>query len=127
MPQQIFVVEDSPTSPDSIHLALSEHGYEVRSFPNTSEAAKAARDNPPDLIILDLHPRPESGFDPLQTLLEDPTTRYIPMLICTPATADVEKQAQNLGSGAVPVMYRPFEMQALLDKVRSLLLREPPG
>ena len=126
MAQRVFVVDDLLDFLELMEDVLSLEGYEVRTFPVASEAARAARDRAPDLLITDLRIGAESGFDLVQTLHGDPSTRDVPILVCTAATMDVEEQGDVVGENGVSVIYKPFEVQELIDRVRDLL-RDPPS
>ena len=125
MAKRIFIVDDIPDFLELMEDVLSEAGYEVHAFTLPSEAAAEARDSRLDLIITDLRVGEESGFDLLRTLLQDPSTASIPMLVCTAATMDVEEHSRPLGVGNIPVIYKPFEMRHLLERVRELLDTTP--
>jgi DNA-binding response OmpR family regulator len=121
MAQRVFVVDDLPDFLELMEDVLSLEGYAVRTFPSATEAARAARDNAPNLIITDLRLGAESGFDLVETLRADPATSDVPILLCTAATMDIEEQAGMVEGAGVSVLYKPFEMGDLLARVRGLL------
>lgn len=123
MAKRIFVVDDMPDFLELMEDVLSEAGYKVHTFTVGAEAIAAARDVRPDLLITDLRMGEESGFDLLEALRNDPVTRNVPTLLCTAATMDVEEQFQPRGIDDVPVLYKPFDMQQLLARVREIVDR----
>lgn len=125
MAERIFIVDDMPDFLELMEDVLSEAGYEVTTFPSTAEAAQAAHTSPPHLIITDLRMGEDNGFDLLRTMQQDPTTRHVPLLVCTAATMDVEERGRAPGIGGVPVIYKPFDLRDFLDRVRGLLEGAP--
>lgn len=125
MARSIFVVDDIPSFLQLMEDVLSEEGYRVSTFTSVSEAAETALQSPPDLIISDVRLDGESGFDLLHALLQHDSTREVPIVVCTAATMDVEEQAEVIRTGRVSVLYKPFDIQDLLDRVSKLLETTP--
>lgn len=121
MTQRIFVVDDIPDFLELVDDVLTEAGYEVSTFVSAADAVTAARESPPDLIISDLRLGDESGFDFLRSLLRNPETRHVPMLVCTAATMDVEEQEDLPEIRAVPIIYKPFDLREFVARVRELV------
>lgn len=117
----IFVVDDLPDFQEFMRDVLTDEGYKVSTFFTASEAAEAAPNVRPDMVISDVRLGEESGFDLLQALVRDPSTRNIPLLLCTAATMDVEEQSHSLGWQHVRVLYKPFDISELLTQVREML------
>jgi len=76
---------------------LAEHGYTFESAFNGEEGLRAARENTPDVIILDLMMPGMSGFEVAGSLKDDPLTANIPILVLTSKdlTADDRRDLQS--------------------------------
>ncbi len=114
------MVDDRPDFLGLMEDVLSDEGYEVSTFLSCAEAVSATAGSRPDLIISDLRLGGESGFDLVRALQSDPVLSGIPILLCTAATLDVEEQIEEPDLN-VPVLYKPFEVDDLLTRVRETL------
>lgn len=122
MAQRVFVVDDLEDFLELMEDVLSMEGYDVRTFTTAAEAAEAAHNSPPDLIVTDLRIGPESGFDLVNTLRSDPVTQDIPLILCTAAVMDVEEQGEVMAPHTnVSIVYKPFDMPSLLAQIQGLL------
>ncbi len=110
--KRILIVEDNELNMKLLHDVLEAHGYQT-IVTGTGEAALAlARDEQPDLILLDLQLPDISGLDVARRLKEDRETRTIPVVAVT-AFAMVGDERKALTSGcdayvAKPIMLRDF-------------------
>ncbi len=116
----IYVVDDRPDFLGLMEDVLSDEGYEVSTFRCCAEVVDATARSRPDLIISDLRLGDESGFDLLRALQSDAVTSGIPILLCTAATLDIEEHREEPNLN-VPVLYKPFEVDDLLTRVRETL------
>ncbi len=117
---RIYVVDDLPDFRRLMEDVLYEEGYEVTTFRCCAEVVDAIASRRPDLIITDLRLGAESGFDLLRALQSDPVSSGIPILLCTAATLDIEEHSEEPDL-SVPVLYKPFEVDDLLTRVRETL------
>ena len=122
---RIYVVDDLPDFLELMEDVLSDEGYEVITYPTIGEAAAAAGEAQPDLIITDVRIGEESGLDLVDAIRSDPATRRISLLVVTAATMDVEERGGELLSAHVPVLYKPFDMAELLERVHGILQGAP--
>ncbi len=121
---RIYVVDDRPDFLGLMEDVLSDEGYEVSTFLSCAEVVDATAGSRPDLIISDLRLGDESGFDLMQALQSDPVSSDIPILLCTAATLDIEEHREEPDL-SVPVLYKPFEVDDLLTRVRETLEGRP--
>ncbi len=117
----IAVVND-----DTVFLHLMEELLRAEADCNVStcfsgsEGYKFVRDLQPDLVILDLVFGPaEEGWRTLDLLTLDPTTRHIPVIVCSAATQQLHKHEDWLRRFDVEVLPKPFDLEVLLEKVRD--------
>jgi DNA-binding response OmpR family regulator len=123
----IMIVEDHPTMREAMRLILEHEGFEIREAPDGAAALAMAREQPPDLMFLDLNIPGTSGADVLSELKGDPTTKDVRVIIVT-ATGE-EGRDFVLSLGADEYFTKPFSPTALLRTVERVLEGEskPPS
>ncbi len=116
----ILAVDDSPL----IHRILERRlaGIQVRlsRAENGQDALKMARDENPDVILLDIGLPDMSGFEALSALKNEPLTMHIPVIILT-ASDSSEDKVLGFELGAVDYVTKPFDTAELQARVRSVL------
>jgi DNA-binding response OmpR family regulator len=116
---RILVVEDDQDIRDAIATALAEAGYSVRTAHDGGDALDAlhressARTH---LILLDLMMPRVNGWEFLQYKQQDRKIAGIPVLVLT---ANTDTSATRLDR-VVGKLTKPFDLEALLDRVRDL-------
>jgi DNA-binding response OmpR family regulator len=122
----IMIVEDHPTMREAMRLILEHEGFEIREAPDGAAALAMAREQPPDLMFLDLNIPGTSGADVLSELKSDPATKGVRVIIVT-ATGE-EGRDFVLSLGADEYFTKPFSPTALLRTVERVLEGEskPP-
>jgi CheY-like chemotaxis protein len=96
-PEQILLVEDSPTQAQRTRLVLQAAGFEVEVCERGTVALAAAAAQPPDLILLDLYLPDLSGREVAQRLKADPTLSGIPIIFLTGVFRDVARSTFGAG------------------------------
>jgi two-component system, OmpR family, response regulator len=125
--KKIMLVEDDPDIQLITRLSLEiGGGYDVRVCTSGAEAVQAARAYAPDLILLDMM---MPGMDGLATMH---ALRNLPGIGATPVvfyTADTQDQVRQnlLRRGALGVIIKPIEPNALVEQIRDLWQRFAPG
>lgn len=123
---RILVVEDHPTMRDAMRLVLEGEGFAIEEASDGATALTMVRDDPPDLVFLDLNIPGVSGTDVLRSLKSDPTTASVSVIIVT-ATGE-EGRERVIRLGADEYFTKPFSPLALLGTVERVLERRPsPG
>ena len=117
----IMVVNDSMEFLQLMQELLSDEGYHVTIVETGGGTRAAIKQLRPDLIILDVRLPDMSGFEVLNLLRLDPETEVIPVLLCTAAVRDVQAQEAVLRERGVPVLFKPFDLDDLLEAVRNIL------
>ena len=77
----MLFVEDDPAVAQMYKLKLELDGYQVEVAPDGEVALHMARSEPPDIILLDIRLPKLDGFEVLEALRADPTTRAVPVVI----------------------------------------------
>jgi class 3 adenylate cyclase len=116
----VLVAEDHPESRQILIDVLTASGYRVLSATNGRDALLIARDELPDLAILDVNMPGIDGFEVCATLKQDPATEQIHIIMLT-AQSDVESRVRGLGLGADDYVSKPFSPKELLARVDTRL------
>ncbi len=120
MTKRILLVEDEPALTRGLTDNFRHEGYDVRVVSRGDQALAAAREDHPDLIVLDIMLPGRSGLDVLRDLRAagDP----VPVLMLT-AKGDVVDRVVGLELGADDYLPKPFAVRELLARVKALLRR----
>ncbi len=81
--KKVLVVDDDQTAVIFVRAALESEKYEVLSASDGPAGLSQAREEPPDLIILDVYMPQQPGFYTLRDLKTDPKTKNIPVIMLT--------------------------------------------
>jgi CheY-like chemotaxis protein len=120
MGKRILAVDDESDVLMIVELALSGEGFEVETAKNGPDGLALARENPPDLILLDVMMPGMTGFEVLAQLKADEATSLIPVIMLT-GVSERKKIQEALASGIDYYIVKPFEFHDLLNKVNQAL------
>lgn len=127
----ILVVDDEEDILASIQFNLEVEGYGVITATDGAEALERARREMPDLIVMDVMMPVENGYRVARALHEDFESgrleRRIPVVLVTARNLDADHERQRMFmefSHADAMIYKPFVMEDLISRVRSILGRE---
>jgi DNA-binding response OmpR family regulator len=115
----ILVVEDDLTLLDTLEYNLAGEGYDVITAADGLTALDVAREEQPDLIVLDLMLPRLDGFEVCRILRQETS---VPILMLTARTGEVDRVV-GLEVGADDYLTKPFSMRELLARVKALLRR----
>jgi two-component system response regulator MprA len=118
----ILVVDDDERLVASIRRVLAYEGYRVRIASTGLAGLQLAREEPPDLVILD---RLLPGLDGLEVARRLQAGGGVPILILS-AMDSVSDRVQGLEAGADDYLVKPFATEELLARVRARLRRREP-
>ncbi len=123
-----IVVDDEPMLAKFIQSYLSFEGFHVRLAGNRAEVIAEFRKQPaPDLILLDVMLPDADGFDILLRLRQHPALKNVPVIMLT-GKATRESVIKGLAGGADGYITKPFEADALMHAVRTVVgLPEDPA
>ncbi|MFO8143331.1 MAG: response regulator transcription factor, partial [Dehalococcoidales bacterium] len=117
--RKILIVDDDVTLLDIIKYNLNRDDYEVICAADGSQALENARNEKPDLIILDLMLPKLSGLEVCRILRKEMT---VPILMLTARNEEIDKVV-GLEIGGDDYMTKPFSMRELMARVRAMLRR----
>lgn len=117
---RLLLAEDELDLAKGIQAILKHHHYDVDHVADGEEALLYARSMEYDGLILDVMMPKKSGFDVLKILRSEGS--QVPTLLLT-AKNQIEDKVQGLDLGADDYLTKPFDMQELLARIRSMLRR----
>lgn len=118
MSLKIIVCEDDDGISDLTKLILEEQGYEVIVIKNSKTALDEIKNNPPDLILIDLWMDGITGDEIIRKLKSSKEYNNIPIILFS-ASHDLEEISKNCK--ADDYLEKPFKISDLEVKVKSLL------
>ncbi len=119
-PPRILIVDDNPTNVKVLQTRLRVEGYEVITAADGEEGLAAAREQTPDLILLDVMMPKLDGFEVCRRLRADSAFPFTPIILVT-AMADSKDVIEGLEAGGDEYLTKPVDHAALSARVRSML------
>jgi DNA-binding response OmpR family regulator len=122
--QRILVVDDEPDLVETVSFRLEANGYEVITATDGQDGLTKAREEYPDLIILDLMLPKMNGYEVCTMLKQDSRYQNIPVILFS---AKAQEKDERIGRecGANSYVRKPFQAKELLDAIQSLLVATP--
>ena len=119
MPKSLLVADDSLTIRKVIDMIFATEDFEITSVDNGLEAISKARELCPDLVLADVAMPGRSGYEVCDAIKSDPKTQSVPVVLLA-GTFEPFDESRARAARADDYIIKPFESQALLDKVRTL-------
>ncbi|GAC1338987.1 MAG: sigma-54 dependent transcriptional regulator [Myxococcales bacterium] len=118
----VLVVDDEKSFRVIAETALAREGYAVRTADCAAAGARAWREDPADVVLLDRNLPDADGVELLATLSQEAQERGVDtlFLVCT-AYADVENAVQALRQGADDYLTKPIQLSEMVVKIRKAL------
>jgi two-component system phosphate regulon response regulator PhoB len=121
----ILVVEDEAALVTLLRYNLEREGFRVAEARDGEEALLMAREQKPDLVILDWMLPLLSGLEVCRQLRRGPETRTVPIIMLT-ARGEEGDKLRGLDSGADDYVTKPFSPSELIARIRAALRRSRP-
>jgi CheY-like chemotaxis protein len=119
---KILVAEDERDIRDLISFTLGFAGFDVVVAANGEEAVNQAKQEIPDLILMDVRMPRMTGYEACDLLKADPKLKDIPVIFLSAKGQDAEIQT-GLKAGAVDYLLKPFAPDQLTARIKSVLAR----
>ena len=118
----ILVIEDEPDIRELIHFNLNKFDYNVKLASNGEKGLKEARASEPDLVLLDLMLPGIQGIDVCRVIKSDSNLKNTPIIILS-ALGQEEDIVRGLDAGADDYVSKPFSLNILNARIKSVLRR----
>ena len=119
---KILIVDDDPDLVLLISELLRTEGYDVEAVMQSLRVYDRAKESTPDLLVLDIRMPYLDGWDELKLLHLDAELRNVPVIIITSDGKAFERVDNAARYGVVDYLFKPFELNDLLAKVRNALI-----
>ena len=120
MSAKILVVDDNDVNRTLLKDVLQLRGYEILEAKDGKEGVRLARENLPDLILMDVQMPVMNGMAATKMLKADPRTKDIKIVSLTAYAVDADEQ-EFLKTGFDDYLSKPFSVRNLTDKVSQLV------
>jgi DNA-binding response OmpR family regulator len=118
MPKKILIIDDEPELLKSISVRLKASGYKVLSACDGVSGINKFKEEPPDLVILDIMMPGLSGLDTLKELKQ--LKFGVPVIMLT-AYGTPQSAIEALRLGAYDHLSKPFNTQTLLEMIKKAI------
>ena len=125
MKETILIVEDEMPLVTLLRYNLEREGFAALDAQDGEEALNIAREQKPDLVLLDWMLPLMSGIEVCRQLRRNPQTREIPIVMLT-ARGEEGDKLRGLDSGADDYVNKPFSPSELIARIRAVLRRAKP-
>ena len=116
-PYSLYIIDDEQMVREGIALAIKSF-YQIRTFESAEEALKIIKEEPPDLVLLDIGLRAMNGIEALERIkaINDEI-----LVIMVTAYEDVETVVTAMKLGAYDYTVKPVHIESLLNTIRNAL------
>lgn len=122
MPKQLLLADDSITIQKVIALTFAGEDYKITAVDNGVDALIKVRELRPDIVLADVVMPQKNGYEVSAEIKNDPELRSIPVLLLA-GTFEPFDEDEAKKVGADGFIIKPFESQALIQKVKDLIAR----
>ncbi len=119
---KILIAEDERDIRDLITFTLGFAGFEVVAAVNGEEAVNLARQEIPDLILMDVRMPRMTGYEACALMKADAKLKDIPVIFLSAKGQDSEIQT-GLQAGAADYLLKPFAPDQLTERIQTVLAR----
>jgi len=120
--QTILVVDDEKDLLDLIEYNLKKEGFEVLKAENGEQGIQTAREEKPDLVLLDIMMPKMDGLEVCDVLREDKDLSRIPIIFLT-ARSDEKTEVEGLNKGGDDYITKPISTTKLISRIKAVLRR----
>ena len=117
----ILCFEDEPEMIDLMRLILGRRGFEVKGAASGIEGLNMIRQEPPDLVLLDLMMPDMDGWEVYQQMKADEKMKNIPVIVVTAKAQSIDKVLGLHIAKVDDYLTKPFSPQDLMNSVDKVL------
>jgi two-component system alkaline phosphatase synthesis response regulator PhoP len=117
---KILVVDDEVYILHILDFSLGAEGFDVLTANNGEEAIAKAKQEQPDLIVLDIMMPVLDGYETLRQLKREPKTKDSPVILLTAKGRDVDKRL-GFEVGATDYIVKPFSPSRLIERIEEII------
>ena len=121
----VLVVDDDPTIRDVVVRYLDRAGFEATHAADGEHARQLLREQPPDLVVLDVMLPEVDGLELCRWIRHQSATPELPVILLT-ARGEESDRIVGLGLGADDYVVKPFSPRELVERVKAVLRRSGP-
>lgn len=115
---KVLAVDDNDEALFALENLLRRHGYDVVTASDGREAIERAREDHPDVILLDVVMPELNGYEVTQILKADAVLKYTPLVLLT-SKDDLDEVVHGFEQGADDYIIKPFETKELLARLKA--------
>lgn len=123
---RLLLVEDDDGLAELLRWHFEREEFDVERTPDGEEALLLAKENPPDVVLLDWMIEGISGIEVCRRLRRAPPTANLPIIMLT-GRGEEEDRIRGLDTGADDFVTKPFSPRELVARVRAVLRRVRPA
>ena len=117
---KILVVDDEVYILHILDFSLGAEGFEVISANNGEQGIEKARQEKPDLIVLDIMMPVLDGYETCRRLKREAETKDIPVVLLTAKGRDIDKRL-GFEVGAIDYIVKPFSPSRLIERIEEII------
>ncbi|MFC2091874.1 two-component system response regulator, partial [Elusimicrobiota bacterium] len=117
---KILIVDDEPSVRYVLKHKLSLLGYKTYETGTAADAIEYVNNIQPDIVLLDIKLPDTSGHNVLNSIRANPATKFLPVIMITGVTNQLEK-ITAIENGVNDFVVKPFDWKELTVRVNSLI------
>lgn len=120
---RVLIVDDSPTETFTLKSMLEAKGFEVLTAENGADGVALAREELPDVVLMDIVMPGLNGFQATRQLTKDEKTAHIPVIIVTTKDQETDK-VWGQRQGAKGYLVKPVTEEQLAETINTVIAGE---
>lgn len=117
---RVLIIDDSPTDRKKMADVVKGLGFESLDAGNGADGVKKAKEEQPDLILMDIIMPDINGFQATREISKDAATKDIPIIVVTTKDQETDR-VWGMRQGASEFLVKPVDEKALANAIRQFL------
>jgi two-component system NtrC family sensor kinase len=118
--ETILFIDDTPANLEILIRIFQKESYKVRAVTSGQKGIRAAENDPPDIILLDVNMPDMNGYEVCRLLKQSENLKHIPVIFISALTETFDKVAA-FESGGIDYITKPIQIQEALARVKTHL------